>query len=373
MELSVKRSNCPGALFAETLVAWQKGHGRHSLPWQNTRDAYKIWLSEIMLQQTQVATVIPYYQRFLESFPDVYCLAACPLDEVMKYWSGLGYYSRARNLHKCAQIVVHEYGGVFPSDPVVLEKLPGIGKSTAAAIAVFSSGIRAAILDGNVVRVFSRVFGITDSPEKKYGKERLWQLAYALLPHTDLEAYTQGLMDLGATVCVRSRPDCMRCPFAGRCVALSENRIAELPVKKTKKPIPEKQVIMLVLKSGEQVLFEKRPDSGIWGGLYSLPEKKWPVGSRSLSSAVLGDLKLAASSFGEVVSMEYLEPFVHTFSHFRLLVTPCVIELSKPNPTVAERSCLWYDMEKLDDAPIPAPVRKLLSASLQQQSLKLPE
>lgn len=370
----MKRLNCSDTSFAETLVAWQKRHGRHSLPWQNTRDAYRIWLSEIMLQQTQVATVIPYYLRFLESFPDVFTLAVCPLDEVMKYWSGLGYYSRARNLHKCAQIVVREYGGEFPADPAVLEKLPGIGKSTAAAIAVFSSGVRAAILDGNVVRVFSRVFGITDSPEGKESKKRLWKLAYELLPETDLEAYTQGLMDLGATVCVRSKPDCVRCPFTGNCVALSENRIAELPVRKVKKAVPEKKVIMLVLQSNGQVLFEKRPESGIWGGLYSLPEKEWPADNESASSAaVLDELKFMASSFGDVVSMEYLDPFVHIFSHFRLLITPCVIELSRQNQRVAEHACLWYDIEKLDDAPVPAPVRKLLSTSLRQQRLKLSE
>ena len=356
------------------LVAWQKRHGRHFLPWQNTRDIYRIWLSEIMLQQTQVITVIPYYRRFLESFPDVFSLAAASLDEVMKYWSGLGYYSRARNLHKCARMVVSEYGGVFPSDPAVLEKLPGIGKSTAAAIAVFSSGTRAAILDGNVVRVFSRIFGISDSVTEKEGKNRLWKLAYELLPDTNLEAYTQGLMDLGATVCVRSRPDCMRCPFVGNCMALAENRIDELPVKRARKTVPVRQVIMLVLQFNGQVLLEKRPESGIWGGLYSLPEREWLAEGKSPGDTVVpDDLGDFASSFGEVVSTGYLEPFVHIFTHFRLVIRPCVVELSSRNEMATENAYLWYDVGKLDTAPIPAPVRKLLGTFLKQKSLELTE
>lgn len=372
MKPSAKQSGCPDTSFAAVLVAWQKQCGRHSLPWQNTRDAYKVWLSEIMLQQTQVATVIPYYQRFLASFPDVFSLAAARSDDVMTLWSGLGYYSRARNLHKCAQIVVQEYGGVFPSDPAILEQLPGIGKSTAAAIAVFSSGVRAAILDGNVIRVFSRIFGIGELPTEKAGKDKFWELAYSLLPDTDLEAYTQGLMDLGATVCVRSKPDCMRCPFSGRCVALAENRIDELPVRKAKKSSPVKQTIMLVLHSNGEVLFEKRPESGIWGGLYSLPEKEWRTDGKSAKDAAMTDeLAFFASSFGTVASMAFLEPFVHVFSHFRLVITPCIIELSERTMQVAEDAWFWYDMDRLDEAPVPAPVRKLLENVLRQKNLML--
>lgn len=363
--------NGPDASFASILVIWQKKHGRHSLPWQNTRDAYRIWLSEIMLQQTQVATVIPYYLRFLEVFPDVYKLAAASSDEVMKYWSGLGYYSRARNLHKCAGIVVNEYGGVFPSDPESLEKLPGIGKSTAAAIAAFSAGAKAAILDGNVVRVFSRVFGITDSVTEKTGKNRLWKLACELLPETDIEAYTQGLMDLGATICVRSNPDCAKCPFSHCCVALTTGRISELPVRKTKKPSPLKKVIMLVLEYDGQILLEKRPEFGIWGGLYSLPEWEDAGGDLMNHEDEMKSLKTYVSSFGNAVSMAFLEPFVHVFSHFRLLITPCVVALSERNMGAAEDSCVWYDFELLDEAPLPAPVRKLLNDACRQKSLKL--
>ena len=359
------------ASFAETLIAWQKRHGRHCLPWQNTRNAYRIWLSEIMLQQTQVATVIPYYNRFLDSFPTVFSLAAASLDEVMKHWSGLGYYTRARNLHRCAQMVVSDYSGVFPSDPALLEKLPGIGKSTAAAIAVFSAGVKAAILDGNVVRVFSRVFGLTDSPAEKEGKDRLWDRAYDLLPDTDLEAYTQGLMDLGATVCVRSSPACIRCPFSSRCVALAENRITDLPVRKGKKTVPVKSVVMLVLQWEDRVLLEKRPEAGIWGGLYSLPEWGIDGGNPGLTDEdTLNSLKDSIAAFGIFRSWEFREPFIHVFSHFRLHITPCVVDLKEPLAEVGGAVYVWHDMEQLDDVPLPAPVRKLLNESSRQKMLK---
>ena len=225
-----------------------------------------------MLQQTQVAAVIPYYQRFLARFPDVAALAAAPAAEVMAHWSGLGYYSRARNLHQCAQRVVQQYGGTFPSDPALLAELPGIGRSTAAAIAAFSCGVRAAILDGNVKRVFARVFGIDGYPGDKPVADLMWQRALALLPEHGIEAYTQGLMDLGATCCKRSKPSCERCPLRSRCVALAAGRVDQLPQRKPAKVRPEKRVAMLVVVDRAQVLLMQRPDSGIWGGLLSLPE-----------------------------------------------------------------------------------------------------
>ena len=202
--------------FSASVIDWQKQYGRHALPWQNTRDAYRVWLSEIMLQQTQVAAVIPYYQRFLQRFPDVFSLASAPQEDVMAHWSGLGYYTRARNLHKCAQMVVAQYAGQFPQDPMQLAELPGIGRSTAAAIAAFSYGVRAAILDGNVKRVFARVFGVDAYPGEKKVEEALWLRAQALLPEQGIEAYTQGLMDLGASLCSRSKPSCERCPLNTR-------------------------------------------------------------------------------------------------------------------------------------------------------------
>lgn len=340
--------------FSRDVIDWQKRHGRHALPWQNTRDAYRVWLSEIMLQQTQVSAVIPYYLRFLESFPTVQSLAAAPSEQVMAHWSGLGYYSRARNLHKCAQTVVAEYGGVFPRDPALLEQLPGIGRSTAAAIAAFSYGARAAILDGNVKRVFARVFGIDRFPGEKAVENDLWQRASALLPERDIEAYTQGLMDLGATLCTRSSPACQRCPLAHRCVAYATGRTAELPVRKPKQKVPERETAMLVICHADSVLLEQRPDSGIWGGLLSLPEV--PADKQEV------DAGRAAAAFGTVAQIQRLAPFSHVFTHFKLHVSPWRVDLAQRLPEVAERGRVWLPVAEVQNAPLPAPVKKLLLA-----------
>ncbi|AIY39838.1 A/G-specific adenine glycosylase [Collimonas arenae] len=339
--------------FSAAVIAWQKQHGRHALPWQQTRDAYRVWLSEIMLQQTQVAAVIPYYQKFLSSFPDVHALAAAPSEAVMAHWSGLGYYTRARNLHRCAQRVVAEYGGVFPHDPELLQDLPGIGRSTAAAIAAFSYGVQAAILDGNVKRVFARVFGIEGYPGSKPIEDAMWQRAVALLPEQGVESYTQGLMDLGATLCTRSSPSCQTCPLARRCVALATDRVGELPVRKPKKAIPEKHTGMLVIVDRHQVLLEQRPDSGIWGGLLSLPE---------ISPEADFDTALsrATAAFGTVASCEPLQPFTHVFTHFKLQISPFQISLADRLDGIAQANYVWYPAGKLIDAPLPAPVKKLL-------------
>ena len=356
--------------FASRLIGWQKRHGRHALPWQHTRDAYRIWLSEIMLQQTQVVTVIPYYERFLALFPDVFALANAPLDAVMQCWSGLGYYSRARNLHKCAKIVVDEYQGNFPSDPAVLERLPGIGRSTAAAIAVFSSGVRAAILDGNVVRVFSRVFGLADPVTETEGKKRFWQMAVDLLPDSDIESYTQGLMDLGATVCTRGRPDCPNCPFSGTCVAFLENRVDELPVKKARKTTTIRHVVMLLVYADDRILLEKRPSSGIWGGLYSLPEIVLePDGDITVDDGVANRVKQMVARWGNVESMAFLSPFVHVFTHFRMHITPCVVTMAKAETVVRVGAEIWQDAASMQTVALPAAVRKLLDAVNCQASL----
>jgi len=340
--------------FSRDVIDWQKRHGRHALPWQNTRDAYRVWLSEIMLQQTQVSAVIPYYLRFLETFPTVQSLAAAPSEQVMAHWSGLGYYSRARNLHKCAQTVVAEYGGVFPHDPALLEQLPGIGRSTAAAIAAFSYGARAAILDGNVKRVFARVFGIDRFPGEKTVENDLWQRAAVLLPEQDIESYTQGLMDLGATLCTRSSPACQRCPLAHRCVAFATGRTAELPVRKPKQKVPEKETAMLVICHEDRVLLEQRPDSGIWGGLLSLPEV--PAEEQGI------DADQAVAPFGTVAQVQKLSPFSHVFTHFKLHVSPWRIDLAQRLPGVAERGNVWLPVRDVASAPLPAPVKKLLLA-----------
>lgn len=352
--------------FSASVIGWQKQHGRHSLPWQQTRDAYKVWLSEIMLQQTQVTAVIPYYQRFLESFPTVHALAQASSEQVMAHWSGLGYYTRARNLHKCAQQVVALYDGCFPADPALLKQLPGIGRSTAAAIAAFSYGTRAAILDGNVKRVFARAFGIEGYPGSKPVEDDLWLRAEALLPEAGIESYTQGLMDLGATLCSRSSPACERCPLQQRCLAHAAGRTAELPVRKPKKQQREKQAVMLVMLHDGQVLLEQRPDSGIWGGLLSLPELDGMRDMEDGPGMVLSDafpgVTRLAQQFGEVASIEALPPFAHVFTHFKLNVTPIQFNLAKRHVQVAEDRHVWYPARQIDNAPLPAPVKKLLQS-----------
>jgi A/G-specific adenine glycosylase len=369
--------------FSHAVISWQRSHGRHALPWQNTRDGYRVWLSEIMLQQTQVAAVLEYYARFLARFPTLADLAAAPSEDVMAQWSGLGYYTRARNLHACAKRVVLEHGGVFPIEPALLAELPGIGRSTAAAIAAFSGGVRAAILDGNVKRVFARVFGIDAFPGQKQVEDALWLRAEALLPAEGIEAYTQGLMDLGATLCTRSSPDCGRCPLQERCVAYATGRTAELPVRKPKKTVPEKQAALLLVIHAGQVLLEQRPDSGIWGGLLSLPELDGHVARVGAgTSARTGDdsgdgddsdsadnagtatvidspaLAAFASRFGDVEEIEALLPLVHVFTHYKLHIHPLRVALTSRAPTPPAMQ--WWDMANINAAPLPAPVKKLL-------------
>jgi A/G-specific adenine glycosylase len=359
--------------FSEDVIHWQKAHGRHDLPWQNTRDAYRVWLSEIMLQQTQVTAVIPYYLRFLQRFPDVQSLAAAPAEEVMAHWSGLGYYSRARNLHRCAQRVVAEYGGVFPADPALLADLPGIGRSTAAAIAAFSYGARAAILDGNVKRVFARVFGIDGYPGEKKVEDAMWQRAEALLPERDMEAYTQGLMDLGATVCTRGRPACQVCPLAQRCVAFNTLRTHELPTCKPKKSVPEKQTSMLIVIDRGEVLLQQRPPTGIWGGLLSLPEVD---GYTTLNDDAepMADLdrktvERILGPYGELSSFERLPEVSHGFTHFKLYIAPYRVRLDRRLDMAADSDHVWYALDRLEQAPLPAPIKKLLLGLEAIQSL----
>ena len=332
--------------FAPRLLAWHRRHGRHDLPWQKTRDPYRIWLSEIMLQQTQVATVIPYYQRFLARFPDIPALAAATQDEVMTLWSGLGYYARARNLHRCAQVLLAEHGGRFPGEAAAIAELPGIGRSTAAAIAAFAFGRRGAILDGNVKRVLTRVFGIEGFPGKPAVERELWALAESLLPADDIEAYTQGIMDLGATLCTRSRPDCAACPMRGICVAERDGRQAALPTAKPARAVPQKEAHYCLFTDGKRVLLERRPPQGIWGGLLALPE-----GEPEILAARLG-LKL--------LQQETMSPLQHAFTHFRLTLraTRCRVE---PSPVCAEKAHVWLPLQDAADAGLPAPMKKLLT------------
>ncbi|KQZ27719.1 A/G-specific adenine glycosylase [Duganella sp. Root1480D1] len=352
--------------FAATLVAWQKQHGRHDLPWQNTRDAYLVWLSEIMLQQTQVSAVLGYYARFLERFPTLASLAAAPVEDVMAQWAGLGYYTRARNLHKCAQRVVAEYGGAFPSDPALLADLPGIGRSTAAAIAAFSAGRRAAIMDGNVKRVFARVFGIDTYPGERKTEEAMWARAEALAPAEGIEAYTQGLMDMGATLCTRSSPSCQRCPMQPRCVAFATGRTAELPVRKPKKATPEKSAQMLLVVDRGQVLLEQRPATGIWGGLLSLPE----LAGHTMAADAPDDAAVAAAvqPFGAMESLERLLPLVHVFTHYKLHIHPLLVTLTSRAALAGEERYVWFDAAAIPNAALPAPIKKLLLDLLGERS-----
>jgi A/G-specific adenine glycosylase len=352
--------------FSHAVIEWQRAHGRHALPWQNTRDAYRIWLSEIMLQQTQVAAVLGYYARFLDRYPTLADLAAAPQEDVMAHWSGLGYYTRARNLHACAKRVMEQYGGIFPSDPALLAELPGIGRSTAAAISAFSSGTRAAIMDGNVKRVFARVFGIDAYPGEKRVEDALWRRAEALLPlEGGIEAYTQGLMDLGATLCTRSRPDCGRCPLQARCVAHATGRTAELPVRKPKKATPEKRALMLVVVDGGEVLLQQRPDNGIWGGLMSLPEMDGHVAlDKAIDAPALVDS--AAAAFGKVDEVQALLPLVHVFTHYKLHIRPLKVALAERGATPPGH--VWFKLGEIGTAPLPAPVKTLLT-ELAQPSL----
>jgi A/G-specific adenine glycosylase len=345
--------------FAKRLIAWQREHGRHDLPWQNTRDPYRIWLSEIMLQQTQVLTVIPYYTRFLARFPDAAALAAASLDDVMVLWAGLGYYSRARNLHRCAQTVVEHHGGVFPATVDALTQLPGIGRSTAAAIASFAFGARAAILDGNVKRILARVFGVEGFPGEKRIENAMWMLAETLFPKEgsddDITAYTQGLMDFGATLCGRGRPACARCPFIADCVANVSGRQRELPAARPKKTVPTRRTWMLVLLDGASVLLEKRPPVGIWGGLWSLPEAD-------------GEAALAkrARALGGLRAPEHLAPFTHVFTHFKLEIEPRVIDIDTGGSSAVleagDNENVWVPLAKIEAYGLPAPVRKLLDS-----------
>ena len=346
--------------FASRIIAWQRTHGRHQLPWQQTRDPYRVWLSEIMLQQTQVSAVIPYYEKFLARFPDVATLANAPAGDVMAHWAGLGYYARARNLHACAQSVMREWNGQFPLVVGDLESLPGIGRSTAGAIAAFCAGVRAPILDGNVRRVLSRHFAIEGDPSAAGTIARLWELAQSLLPSAAscrrdpnaMASYTQGLMDLGASVCARGAPNCLACPLAGSCIARADNRTPELPAPRARRAQPEREVGILIAIHRGRFLLERRAPTGIWGGLWSLPEFKAELDP----SAICGEIGVVAASTRPIAS------FAHTFTHFRLIIHPWLVyaeSIAAPGVQTAHRE--WFDASALDRAGMPAPVRKLLS------------
>jgi A/G-specific adenine glycosylase len=337
--------------FASRLITWQRRCGRRDLPWQDTRDPYLIWLSEIMLQQTQVSTVIPYYQRFVSEFPDVRALAAAPLGRVLELWSGLGYYRRAHLMHRTAQTVVAEHGGIFPRDVETLATLPGIGRSTAGAIAAFAYGKHSPILDGNVKRVLARHQGISGFPGDAAVERVLWARAEALLPRRAIETYTQALMDLGATLCLRAQPRCAACPVAADCVALATGRVFALPTPRPKKALPRRAISILLIEHNGEVLLERRPVTGIWAGLWSLPETE--------TDADL--VQYCRERFGaEVAPRSPLSAIEHTFTHFRLTLTPRPCEVRNWPRRVDEPGWVWLPFGEAAGAALPAPIKKLL-------------
>lgn len=336
--------------FSSAVLGWFDQHGRKDLPWQQDMTPYRVWVSEIMLQQTQVATVIPYYLRFMQAFPTVEALAAAPADDVLHLWTGLGYYSRARNLHKTAQLVAGELGGRFPSSADQLVGLPGIGRSTAGAIASLSMGQRAPILDGNVKRVLARFHAVKGWPGERAVELRLWELAERYTPHHRVGDFTQAMMDLGATLCTRSKPTCLLCPLQSACEARQLGKPAAFPQARPRKATPVRQCIMPVLRNPEgAVWLERRPDSGIWGGLWCPPQLE--------ADAALEDWLVAQG--WKAQSVKLLEPLRHTFSHFHLDIQPVLVEVAA-GYGVAEAGQVWYNLRQPARIGLAAPVKTLL-------------
>jgi A/G-specific adenine glycosylase len=369
------------------LVAWQRVYGRHDLPWQGA-DAYRVWLSEIMLQQTQVVTVIPYFQRFVASFPDINTLAAATEEQVLAHWSGLGYYARGRNLHRAAQIIANQYQGKFPCEFEQIIELPGIGRSTAAAICALAFQQRRAILDGNVKRVLARHCGIAGWTADKKIEAQLWQQAEQLLPafaedgrdakshsNTIIATYIQAQMDMGATVCTRSKPKCAQCPVQDDCVAYQTNRVRELPTPRPRKAIPEKSATLILLMHGNDILLHRRAPQGIWGGLWCLPQFE----DDNAAAAWCGQYEsnfahqLATNAQQEFVGgspdsyvgadlglCERLPSFTHIFTHFKLHVTPVLCQIAHKPLGIEQADSTWMSVAMALQAAIPAPVRTIL-------------
>ncbi len=350
--------------FAERLLTWFDQFGRHDLPWQHPRTPYRVWLSEIMLQQTQVNAVIPYFEQFLRAFPNLESLANAELDQVLKHWAGLGYYARARNLHRAARIIARDFNGQMPSSHDELLALPGIGRSTAGAIRAQAFDQRGVILDGNVKRVLTRYAGVSGWPGLPAVEQKLWQLAEAYTPQHRLADYSQAIMDLGATVCKRTRPVCQSCPVQSRCVAFQENRVSELPGSKPKKKLPtHERYIVLIVDAQDRLYLERRVATGIWGGLWSLPESAQNCSFDEAWSELQSRFqqRLAAPS--------PLQPIKHTFSHYHLVMKPLLCKLSNSQTVVAEENGLWTTLP-IEHLGMPAPIEKFLAKNpLHQPSL----
>ena len=347
--------------FSQAVLKWFDKNGRKHLPWQQNITPYRVWLSEIMLQQTQVATVIPYFERFTQKFPTVQALAAAPIDEVLHLWTGLGYYARARNLHRCAKTVVEQYGGEFPSTVEELAELTGIGRSTAGAIVSIAFQKRAAILDGNVKRVLARYRAIDGWPGQTDTLTQLWEIAEEYTPKKRTNDYTQAMMDMGATLCTRSKPKCDLCPLQSGCLAYAQGEKTRYPGKKPKKELPEKSVQLLMFRNPNgEIFLQQRPPQGIWGGLWSFPEL-----------AIDADpLTHAQDQFGKVTHTETWNSYRHTFSHYHLDITPVLIQLAKTPRAIASGGSHWYSLHAPEALGLAAPVKKLLEKLSQLDPLR---
>ncbi len=337
--------------FGDAVLSWYDRHGRKDLPWQQGITPYRVWVSEIMLQQTQVGTVLGYFDRFMAALPDVQALAAASEDEVLHLWTGLGYYSRARNLHKTAKLVVEHHGGEFPCDVAALAELPGIGRSTAGAIASLSMGLRAPILDGNVKRVLARYTAQAGYPGEPRVARQLWEVAERYTPMRRVNHYTQAMMDLGATLCTRSKPSCLLCPLRDGCKAHLLGRETAFPEPKPRKALPQKRTLMPLLANEDNaILLYRRPSSGLWGGLWSLPEVD-----------DLGELQPLAERYGlQLEEPHGLPELTHTFSHFQLAIEPWLIRVKSAGHVVAEADWLWYNLASPPRLGLAAPVKTLL-------------
>lgn len=338
--------------FADALLRWFEVAGRKHLPWQQQRSPYRVWISEIMLQQTQVTTVIPYYQRFMTRFPDVQSLASAPLDEVLHLWTGLGYYARARNLHRAAQVVVADHGGEFPATHAALQALPGIGRSTASAILALSRDERHAILDGNVKRVLARCFAIHGYPGAKLVEAHLWSLSEACTPQHRVADYTQAIMDLGATLCTRSKPRCSDCPLQTQCLACAQNLQTQLPTRKPKTHRPQRDAFALVAVNVHgALLLQQRPPAGLWGGLWVCPQFETETGMHDWLAA---HLRPATT----LLPLPLIE---HAFTHFDLRLQPRLLHDAVPNDAVADSDAYcWYDPQQPARIGLAKPVLDIL-------------
>lgn len=343
--------------FAPRVLAWFDEHGRKNLPWQANKTPYRVWISEIMLQQTQVTTVIPFYHKFMASFPTVEALAAAEQDEVLAHWSGLGYYARARNLHKAAKMLVDEFDSEFPQTVEGVCELPGIGRSTAAAILSISRGVQAAILDGNVKRVVARFHAVPTWPGEKKTENALWDLVDHYMPSERCGEYTQAMMDLGATLCTRSKPQCLLCPLQTDCQARLTQDPTQFPIRKPKKTAkPEKSLQLLVVMNAQgQCLLEKRPQTGIWGGLWSLPE---------LASDEPLVLHIEQRFATQVTAVTPLSSFRHTFSHYHLDIAPSRLHIADTHLVLESNKYQWFDPQDALAQGLPAPVRTILTLAI---------